>query len=342
MLHGPHPAIPIRGGWILPGAFYRVCCMMGRMTRFWTMAAVFGAVAAGLVAYAGASLWVEAATPAVPRVANEAQRDFADPAITPHKAVYKIEMISKRSTAQVLNISGEMLFEWKIGCDAWMTDHRFNLFYEYADSSPMRITSDFTTYEMFRGDSFSFNSRRRRDGELYEELRGHASASADSPGQAVFSMPEGLTYTLAPGSLFPMAHTVSVLRAARGGQKFFAATIFDGSDEEGPAEISAFIGKPVNAMARMTPNAKIDTALINTPAWQVRLAFFPLSSTESDSDYEMDLILHDNGVISDMVVDYKDFSVAQKLIGLEPLPKASCGPAPRNGQTSPGSGRIKP
>jgi hypothetical protein len=34
--------------------------------------------------------------------------------------------------------------------------------------------------------------------------------------------------------------------------------------------------------------------------------------------------LHDNGVISDMVVDYKDFSVTQKLIGLESLPRVSC------------------
>lgn len=45
----------------------------------------------------------------------------------------------------------------------------------------------------------------------------------------------------------------------------------------------------------------------------------------------MSLIFHENGVVSDMVVEYKDFSVTQKLVALEPLSDA-CGP----GKTTPG------
>ncbi len=41
----------------------------------------------------------------------------------------------------------------------------------------------------------------------------------------------------------------------------------------------------------------------------------------------MNMVLQDNGVISDMRVDYKDFSVTQKLIGLEPVKAESCGGA---------------
>lgn len=310
------------------------------------LALVFGlsAMLAGLGAYVGSHLLADAATPvAPPRI--EKTVSFEDQKIVPHKALYKIEMISKRSSAQVLNISGDMYFEWKPGCDAWTTDHRFNLLYEYADSPPMRITSDFATYERYSAESFDFNSRRRRDGDLYEELRGRATMIPDEGGEAVFTMPEGLKFELSPGTLFPMAHTVSVLKAAREGKKMFIATIFDGSDEEGPAEVTAFIGKPVNAMARITPDPAINTALVNTPAWQVRLAFFPLSSMESDSDYEMDVVLHDNGVISDMVVDYKDFSVSQKLLGLEALPAIPCGPKPpvaSEKRKKPDESRIKP
>ena len=196
-----------------------------------------------------------------------------------------------------------------------MTDHRFNLLYEYTDSAPMRITSDFATYERYDGESFNFNSRRRRDGEMYEELRGQATQTPGSQGEAVYSIPDSLTHVLPPGTLFPMAHTIGVLEAARAGKKMYFATIFDGSDEEGPAEVTAFIGKPVNALTRVAANKAIDMHLLEVPAWQVRLAFFPLSSTESDSDYEMDAVLHDNGIISDMTVDYKDFSVSQKLVG---------------------------
>ncbi len=313
------------------------------MKKMLTIGFGLGALFAGLGVYLGANLWADAATPVIPRV--EKTRSFEDPKIAPHKALYKIEMVSKRSSAQVLNISGEMYFEWKPGCDAWTTDHRFNLLYEYADSPPMRITSDFTTYERYNAESFDFNSRRRRDGDLYEELRGRATLAQGEGGRAVFTLPEGLTFDLSPDVLFPMAHTVSVLKAARDGKKMFIATIFDGSDEEGPAEVTAFIGKQVNALARISPDPTINAALVNTPAWRVRLAFFPLSSTESDSDYEMDVVLHDNGVISDMVVDYKDFSVSQKLAGLEALPAIACDPRPPPAgekHKKPGEDRIKP
>lgn len=295
------------------------------MSKHWAIGLGLGALLAGFLAYSGMHFWVEAAAPSVASKPVVKNIDVAG--IMPHKALYRIEMVQKRSGAQVLNISGEMYFEWKPVCDAWTTDHRFNLLYEYADSPQMRITSDFTTYERIAGDSFDFNSRRRRDGELYEELRGQATMKDDG-GQAVFSIPDTLRFDLPPGTLFPMGHTVRVLNAAKEGKKFLNATIFDGSDDEGPTEINAFIGKPVNAMARITPSAAINAALINTPAWNVRLAFFPLNSNEADSDYEMDVVMHENGVISDMYVEYKDFSVTQKLIGLERIQGESCGEKP--------------
>jgi hypothetical protein len=40
--------------------------------------------------------------------------------------------------------------------------------------------------------------------------------------------------------------------------------------------------------------------------------------------YEMDMILHDNGVVSWSLVDYKSFRVEQKLLALEKLPPKKC------------------
>ncbi|MGZ9109106.1 MAG: cell envelope integrity EipB family protein [Micavibrio sp.] len=295
------------------------------MSKHWIIGLGLCALLAGVIAFGGMNFWVEAAAPTV--AAKPVMQDVDVTGIVPHKAIYRIEMVEKRSGAQVLNISGEMYFEWRPVCEAWTTDHRFNLLYEYADSPQMRITSDFTTYEKINGESFDFNSRRRRDGEIYEELRGRATMKNDG-GQAVFSIPDTLLFDLPPGALFPMGHTVAVLNAAKAGKKFLNATIFDGSDEEGPTEVNAFIGKNVNAMARIVPAPAINAALVNTPAWGVRLAFFPLNSAEEDSDYEMDVVMHENGVISDMYVEYKDFSVTQKLIALERVQGESCGKNP--------------
>ena len=51
----------------------------------------------------------------------------------------------------------------------------------------------------------------------------------------------------------------------------------------------------------------------------MRLAFFPLEKDTAAADYEMNLVFHDNGVISDMEIEYDDFTITQKLIAIEPL-----------------------
>lgn len=245
--------------------------------------------------------------------------------LAPHKAIYNIKMIAKRSGSQVLNISGQMYFELRAGCDAWTTDHRFNLNYEYTDSPPMMITSDFTTYEPYAGGTLDFNSRRKRDGELFQELRGRAATQPGQDGSADYNVPEGMKYKLPAGTLFPMAHTVKLLDEIKAGKTFINATVFDGSDEEGPVEINAFVGAPVNALATVKAGPDIDATLINTPAHNLRMAFFPLSSGESGSDYEMNAVFHDNGIISDMTVEYGDFTVSQSLQALQKLEPEPCG-----------------
>lgn len=247
--------------------------------------------------------------------------------LIPHKALYDIKMVSRKNSSQVLNISGQMFFEWNHTCDAWTTDHRFNLKYEYADSPPMNITSDFSTYETFDGKSLDFNSRRKRNGDLYQQIRGRAELAAaqnNGGGEAIYTMPTGLIYDLKKDMLFPMAHTVELLLHAEQGDKFYNAAVFDGSDEEGPVEINSFIGKKANPLDDITLSDGIDKTLVDTPAWKVRMAFFPTLTPEAEADYEMSATFHNNGIISNMLVEYDDFSVTQKLVALEKLEAETC------------------
>ncbi|MGN7437750.1 MAG: EipB family protein [Alcanivorax sp.] len=241
----------------------------------------------------------------------------------PHKALYDIKLSSKNSSSKIANISGRMFYEWQPSCDAWVSTHRFDMMYEYVELPAVRVKSDFSTYESFDGKSFNFTSQRKRDGMVFEEIRGNVSAKdADYPNEAVYSIPEDLVYDLPEGTLFPMAHTLDVLSSVKKGQKFYKATIFDGSDEEGPVDITSFVGKPAVYNVPEEYKDHIDASLVNGKGWNMRLAFFPLNNPESTSDYEMSLILHDNGVISDMEIEYSEFSVTQKLIALEKLGSA--------------------
>ncbi|MEM8833907.1 MAG: DUF1849 family protein, partial [Pseudomonadota bacterium] len=193
-----------------------------------------------------------------------------------------------------------------------------------ADSPGMEITSDFSTYESFDGETFNFTAKRKRNDQVYQEFRGMAELNNEE-ANAIFSIPEDLSFDLSESTFFPMRHTVKMIQKALNQDKFFNAVVFDGSDDEGPVIINTFIGDPTDGAKGVKKSESIDHSLLKTDAWNIRMAVFPeQEEEESASDYEMSVVFHENGVISDMMVDYDDFAVTQKLVALEKLDQASC------------------
>jgi len=250
----------------------------------------------------------------------------ADPAsdmgLVPHRALYEIDLAGTHSGAQIVNVDGQMFYEWQPACDGWNSNHRFNLFYEYADNPSVKIASDFSTFESFDGNSLNFTSQRKRDGVLFEEIRGHALKGPDTTGEAgdvMYKMPEGLVYDLPAGSLFPMGHTMGMIEHLRANKAFYTATVFDGSDDGGPVQVNSFIGKRQSVPPEILALPTVDEDLLRDAGYRAQLAFFPLSSPSSKPDYEMTLTFHENGIISEMLIQYDDFSVRQTLKALERL-----------------------
>lgn len=241
-----------------------------------------------------------------------------------HKALYDLRMTAAEPGAGINNVSGKMYFEQDETCEAWTTEHRFTTAYQYADTRPLIETSHYVAFETKDGKGFSFNARREQDGELTEQIRGSVVRNADGTGKATYFRPDDVSYDLPAGFLLPTAQTMETIRRARAGETFFKDVIFDGTDEQGPVEATTFIGKKATAdeiKKIAAGSAKIDARLLTPDAWHVRLAVFPLTAVEeSVPAYEMDMLVHDNGVISHVLVDYKTFSVEQKLAALDQLP----------------------
>ncbi len=237
-----------------------------------------------------------------------------------HKAIYDIRMKSAGTGSQVMDVRGKMLFTFKKSCDGWISNHKFALDYEYTGSPPVEIESKFASFEKFDGTMLNFSSSRLANGEQDQELRGLAKTSTN---KAIYSIPENLSFDLSQATLFPAKHTVKLIESAEQGKKIVNATVFDGSDDQGPVEINAVIGKKTI----LESDAKLDKKLTSGTGWSMRLAVFPSNEDENQtiSDYEMTMTLQDNGIIRDMVVDYHNFSVSQKLVALEPITDDVCG-----------------
>lgn len=247
---------------------------------------------------------------------------LAAPQMMLHKALYDVQLTSARNGAQISDIQGQMYFEWDRTCDAWVTDHRSTLTYLYTDGNAARITTDYVTYESLDGTSLSFTSKRAKNGMVYESYRGSVDLSDGQEAVVMYQEPDFLDEVRVPkDAQFPMRHTLSLLQKAASGARFYDSVIFDGSDDTGPQNVNIFIGdtKQVPDVAGVE-----DRDLLGDKAWPLRLAFFPLDDDITVADYEMDLITHDNGVVSDALIEYPDFTVSQKLTAIEKLPEPEC------------------
>ena len=263
---------------------------------------------------------------------NQPEQEIAIPTegFAPHKALYDIKITRIKSGSPVTGVSGDMFYKWSDECSGYATDHRFNIRYDYAEQPAVRISSRYIAFEYKNGSEMSYVSIHDENGKRSDEISGIAKRKDDKSGEAINTKPEGLRFTLPQDFVFPTQHTKEVLARAMRGDKFYSAIMYDGSDAEGPIEINAVIGKETKT-ADISTKAGVDERLLSNRAWPVRLAFFKYLENNQMSDedikplYEMDILLHENGVVSEINVDYDSFSVRQDLTALTPLPlKLDC------------------
>jgi hypothetical protein len=250
----------------------------------------------------------------VPSVAGAAD-------IMPHRALYTMNLSKAGGDAGVTGASGTMAYQWGEVCDGWTVEQRYRLKMGYAESADVSISSNFVTWEAKDGLHYRFNQKETRNGEDNEEIRGEAKLDgAGKGGTADFEKPAGKSFKLPPGVLFPSAHTIFLIEKAQAGENFISQNIFDGATPESAVLVSAVIGPKVEP----DPEAAKKSPLLNRPGWRVRLAFFPADPKAEKPDYELGMLLLDNGVSRDMVIDYGDYAIRAKLDDIEALPKPGC------------------
>ncbi|MFY9287399.1 MAG: cell envelope integrity EipB family protein [Alphaproteobacteria bacterium] len=244
--------------------------------------------------------------------------------IMPHRAIYDMKLSSVKNGSSITGVSGRMLFEWSDVCDGWAVQQHMKLHFNYSEGDESEVSSTEVTWEAKDGKQYNFNVRRVSDGKETERYVGKAIVDGDG-GVVTYSVPEGKTMKLPPGTLFPSSHTSVILQKAASGEKLFSRHIFDGSDEDGSNDVSAFINAPIAKWQDAEVNPKLKTnVMMSQSAWPVRLAFFKTNTETGESDYEMNLNLLANGVVRTMQIDYGDFSVTGTLNDIEPLPSPGC------------------
>ncbi len=244
--------------------------------------------------------------------------------IVPHRAIYDMSLTSVKNGSNINGVSGRMLFEWSDVCDGWAVQQHLKLHFSYSEGDESDVSSTEVTWESKDGKRYNFNVRRVSDGKETEHYVGKAEMTADG-GTATYSVPASKTEKLPADTLFPSAHTKLILQKASTGEKLFTRRVFDGSDDIGSDDVSAFINAPSATWQDADTKGKMKSnPLLSQSAWPVRLAFFKIDSETGEPDYEMNLNLLPNGIARTMQIDYGDFSVTGTLSDVEAIPAPGC------------------
>ena len=241
--------------------------------------------------------------------------------IAPHRALYTMELATAKSDSGVAAASGTMAYQWGETCDGWTIEQRYKLNMGYTESDDVEILSNFVTWESKDGLRYRFNQRETHNGKPEDEIRGEATLEGPGKGgAAVFEKPKAQTMNLPAGTLFPSAHTMMLIDQAKVGTNFMSKQVFDGATVENAVLVSAVIGpqvEPDAEAAKMSP-------LLRRPGWRMRLAFFPADPKAEKPDYELGMLLLDDGVSKDMLIDYGDYSIKATLDDIEAVAKPNC------------------
>lgn len=264
------------------------------------------------------------AAPAAPAPGAAASVPLGQPIearhLAQHRAAYRLSLESTRRSGNIARADGAMLYELVDACDGWATRQRFSLTIADQDGTEIETASDYSTYESRDGRRLRFTLTQMTQGAVTTRIAGEAELAADGTGVVRYTEPEAKEERLPPGTLLPNVHTLVALNAAREGRRLLVVPLFDGTSEDG-AQDSTTVISAWDAPREVPEHASL-SALGSV---RMRIAFFDREAQQQGGgattpSYEVSLRYWENGVADELSMDFREFTVAGRMVKLEPVP----------------------
>jgi uncharacterized protein (DUF2141 family) len=239
-------------------------------------------------------------------------------ALTGQDAIYDLSLAKVR-THDVTGATGQMRFSVVDGCTGWATTQHMTLLIRNADGSLNKTVTDYITWETKDGKTMTFTLRERdNDGKLQIDDAGTAThTGTDGTGTIVYTTPADTTLSMPPGTLFPTAHTETMIEAGRTSTKFISVPLFDGTTSDGAQH--TFIA----LLGHHGPEASPFPALAKLSSEDVDIAFYERKNDDENPDFRSQMRYYDDGVAGSLVLDFGDFVMTGQLESLS-IPPSEC------------------
>jgi hypothetical protein len=245
--------------------------------------------------------------------------------LQPHLGVYDLSLTSARSDGGVREVQGRLAIEIVDSCDGFAQTQRMLLKMVSSDGREVLSDSNHITWESRDGRAIRFDMKNTIDGKVDEEFVGHGEMKGSGGGRVSFSKPVLADLELAPGTVFPTQHFIDLITAGLAGKGTLNRRVYDGSGPKGVYDTVALLAPATGPSRDAAPAEK----LAGEKSWRARIAYFAVGGTRSNDkldpgglpEYEVGFRLHENGVATDIVLDYGNFVLRGTLRRLDYLPK---------------------
>ncbi|MBU2581328.1 MAG: cell envelope integrity EipB family protein [Alphaproteobacteria bacterium] len=254
--------------------------------------------------------------------------------LAPHQAVYEISLERASTASGITEMSGRMVYEIVGGnCGGYTQKMRFVT--RVTDRNGNSVLNDLRTssWEAPAGEKLRFNLSQYRGRELTESTEGMADREQGDAGVEVeLSKPATRALQLEGKVYFPIQHSMALLQAAQEGRRQFPARLYDGSEQgETVYETNSFIGQPLpseTALTGVPEKIRGSAGLDGLYAWPVAISYYEPEArgTDAPPSYELAFRFHENGISSNLLIDYGDFAIRGKLTDLKMLEAEVCKP----------------
>jgi hypothetical protein len=276
-----------------------------------------------------AALWAPAASSAAPvTVATEVTSPTT---FVPHRAIYQLEIDRAAAGSGISDVNGRIVYELTgSACEGFTQNMRFVTVTSNSEGNSQTTDLRTSSWESVPAKKLRFNSSSYLNDQLTEQARGSAERKGLTETPSIdLAKPEKKTFELGQQVYFPMQHSAALLDAARAGKTHFAADLYDGSEKGAKVyATSAVIGQRVAPGANKSlAGLKGAGALESVPSWPVSISYFSKGNTVHKDElplYEMSYRFHENGVTSQIVLDYGQYSMKGKLNELVMLDQQAC------------------
>lgn len=244
--------------------------------------------------------------------------------LAPHRAYYDLDVKRLGAGSGITNVKGKLAYEISgSACEGYAVNYRIAYRIVYSDGGPQVVDNQLASYESGDGLQLDVTLKQFLDSRLNTESRIKVTKDAETlPGKGLITTTDTKDFETAASTLFPARFQNKLIDAAAKGASRDDTMVFEGTDEEKSLRAISFIGAKRPVAGLPDKNA---AELSSVAAWPVSISYYAEKANDDDAPvYQTSFLLLDNGISTDITLDFGNYALSGKLTKLELLKPATC------------------